>query len=111
MSVLIAVPLASGGEIIVEADEEVTPAGVVRAARPGEVVKQLGETFDEALDRTLVPIARALKGALADAAPDNVEVTLGLKLSAEAGVVLSKVGGEATLSVKLSWQAGDRRGS
>lgn len=111
MSVLIAVPLASGGTIVVETDEEVTPAGVVRASRPGEVVKQLGMTFEEALDRVLVPVARALKGALSDIAPDAVEVTLGLKLSAEAGVVLSKVGGEATLTVKLSWQGGDRGGS
>lgn len=111
MSVLIAVPLESGGTVVVEADEEVTPGGVVRASRPGEVVKELGVTFEEALDRTLVPVARALKSALGGIAPHDVEVTLGLKLSAEAGVVLSKVGGEATLTVKLSWRGGDPGGS
>ena len=111
MSLLIEVPLESGGSIVVEAPEELAPAGVVRASSPGKVVKQAGETFEEALDRTLVPVARAIVSRLEEIAPESVEVTLGLKLSAEAGVVLSKVGGEATLSVKLTWKGGARGGS
>jgi hypothetical protein len=104
VSVLISVPLADGGSIVVEAPEELTPAGVVRASRPGEVVKQAGETLEAALDRTLVPVAKAVMSCLQEIGPDGVEVTLGLKLSAEAGVVVSKVAGEASLAVKLTWK-------
>ena len=110
MSLLIKVPLESGGSIVVEAPEELASAGVVRASRAGEVVKEAGETFEEALDRTLVPVARAIVSRLEEISPESVEVTLGLKLSAEAGVVVSKVAGEATLSVKLTWKGGARGG-
>lgn len=111
MSVLISVPLENGGSIVVEAPEELTPPGVVRAARPGEVVKQAGETLEKALDNTLVPVAAAVMDRLEHIGPQGVEVTLGLKLSAEAGVVISKVAGEATLAVKLTWKRADVGGS
>jgi hypothetical protein len=104
VSVLISVPLETGGSIIVEAPDELAPVGVVRAAKPGEVVKEAGETLEAALDRTLVPVVRAVMSRLETVAPQGVEVTLGLKLSAEAGVILSKVAGEASLQVKLTWR-------
>jgi Trypsin-co-occurring domain 1 len=108
MSVLIAVP-ADGGTIVVEAPDELSPAGVVRAAKPGEVVHQAGETLEQALETSLIPVARAVTKSLASVSPDAVEVSLGLKLSAEAGVIISKVAGEASFEVKLSWtrDAGD----
>jgi hypothetical protein len=111
MSVLIAVPLEDGRSIVVEAPEELSPAGVVRAARPGEVVKQAGETLENALDNTLVPVARAVMSRLDQIAPDGVEVTLGLTVSAEAGVVISKVAGEASFEVKLTWKRESSDGS
>ncbi len=111
MSVLISVPLENGDSIVVEAPEELTPAGVVRASRPGEVVKQAGETLEEALDKTLVPVARAVIDRIQGLGPQEVEVTLGLKVSAEAGVVLSKIAGEATLAVKFTWKPAEANGS
>jgi hypothetical protein len=111
MSVLIAVPLKDGGRVVVEAPEELAAPGVVRASRPGEVVKQAGETLEESLEKTLVPVARAVRGCLAEVAPDVVEVSLGLKLSAEAGVIVSKVAGEASLAVTLTWKREDAHGS
>jgi hypothetical protein len=61
MSVLIAVP-ADGGTIVVEAPDELSPAGVVRAAKPGEVVHQASETLEQALETSLIPVARAVIG-------------------------------------------------
>jgi len=104
MSVLISVPLEDGGSIVVEASDDLTPDGVVLAARPGEVVKEAGQTLEEALDKTLVPVARALMGRLREIEPQEAQVTLGLKLSAETGVVISKVAGEASLTVTLIWR-------
>lgn len=103
MSVLVSVPVQSGGTIVVEAPDELVPAGVVRASRPGEVVKEVGQTLEEALDKTLVPVGRAVVDRLDEIAPDGVEISLGLKLSAEAGIVISKAAGEASLVVKLTW--------
>jgi Trypsin-co-occurring domain 1 len=104
MSVLVSVPLEGGGSIVMEAPEELTPVGVTRASRPGEVVKEAGETLEEALDNTLVPVTQAVMARLKDMGPEGVEISLGLKLSAEAGVVISKVAGEASLVVKLTWK-------
>lgn len=105
MSVLISVPLDAGGSVVVEAPDELVPDGVeLAAARPGEVIKEAGQTLEEALDKTLMPVARALIGSLRDIEPQEAEVTLGLKLSAEAGVVISKIAGEASLEVKLTWR-------
>lgn len=104
MGVLVSLPLNDGGHIVVEASEEPAAAGVVRAARPGEVVQEAGQTFEEALDRTLMPVANALMERLSKIKPQEAEVTLGLTLSAEAGVVFSKIAGEASFSVKLTWR-------
>jgi Trypsin-co-occurring domain 1 len=73
MGLLISVPLEDGSSIVVEAPEELAPPGVVRASRsrPGEVVMQAGETLEEALDKTLVPIARAVMGRLEEIAPQG----------------------------------------
>ncbi len=110
MSVLISVPLDEGGNVVVEVPEELVPAGVELAApRPGEVIKEAGQTLEEALDKTLVPVARALIGRLREIEPQEAEVTLGLKLSAEAGVVISKIAGEASLEVKLTWRRSEKR--
>jgi hypothetical protein len=105
MSVLISVPLSGGGSVVIEAPEELVPAGVELAAtRPGEVIQEAGQTLEEALDKTLVPVARAVIGRLREIEPQEAEITLGLKLSAEAGIVISKIAGEASIEVKLTWR-------
>ena len=108
MSVLISLPLRDGGSIIVEAPEELAPAGVVRASKPGEVVRTAAHTLEDALDQTLRPVAQALMSQLAELKPQEAEISLGLKLSAEAGVVISKVAGEASITVKLTWQESEQ---
>lgn len=103
MSLLVAVPLADGGRIVFEAPEDLTPAGVTLAARPGEVIEQAGETIEAAIDRALTPVAKALRAQFEALAPDEVTVTLGLTLSAEAGLIISKMSGEAAITVTMSW--------
>jgi hypothetical protein len=36
--------------------------------------------------------------------PSQVEVDFGIKLEAETGAIITKVGGEATFNVKLTWE-------
>jgi len=45
-----------------------------------------------------------LIGRLREIEPDEAEVTLGLKVSAEAGVIISNVAGESSFEVKLTWR-------
>lgn len=40
--------------------------------------------------------------------PDEIEVSLAFKLSAEAGAILTSIGGEAQLQVKLVWKNNDK---
>ena len=101
---LIEFPLEDGGSIVIEVDEPETEGGVVRAARPGEIVAKAGQTFEEALER-VKPAAGAIIKKLKELsdAPDEVEVEFGLKMSAQAGAVIAVASVEANYRVKLRW--------
>jgi hypothetical protein len=94
--------MEGGGAIAVEVDDAVS-GGVVRSARPGEVVAQAGESLEQALDRAM-SAAQALIERLRKASPDEMEVQFGLKLSGELGAVLAKTGAEGNFSVTLTWK-------
>lgn len=77
-------------------------AGDMRAASAGAIVKM-------DFQQVLVPIkglARDMSAAFAtlDIGPDSYEITLGVKVTADAGVVFAKAGGEASIEVKMSWE-------
>lgn len=103
MTVLLEVPLKSGETMVVEVDEE--QAGPVPAGRgPGEIVARATEGFEDAISGALAG-ARALFDQLRSVnAPDEVVVEFGLKVTGEAGIVFSKVGGEGNFNVTLTWK-------
>jgi len=93
-----------GTEVIVELEGM---SGVRAVARSPE---QLARDSAEALDRAMATIremARKTKASIDGlvSKPDELEITFGVKLTAEAGAIVTKVGGEATLQVKLAWKA------
>ncbi|MEO5340999.1 MAG: hypothetical protein H7837_10890 [Magnetococcus sp. MYC-9] len=61
-------------------------------------------SYEEAIDRVR-PVADYLLQKIQDldARPDSVEVTFGIKLSAQAGALIAKTGAEANFGVKLVW--------
>ena len=93
--------LADGGHIVVEVDED--DPGVRRIGRDGAVV-QVRRRFEEALGDVRDAAAGALRvfrdGRLN---PDEVEISFGVRLNAEAGAVISKTAIEGHLAVKLTW--------
>ena len=105
MKRLIEFPLEDGGSIVVEVDEPELPGGVVRAARPGEVVEKARQSFEAAMER-IRPVAGTLIAKLRGLhdPPDEVEVEFGLKMNAEAGAVLAAAGAEANYKVTLTWK-------
>jgi hypothetical protein len=99
--------LDDGTTFLVEIDEPQNRGAVNRISiDTGQMVYQAKETLEAALDK-VKPVASAviskLQSGLATPA-DEVSVTFGLKLSADAGVVFSSVGGEVTFEVSLTWQ-------
>jgi hypothetical protein len=101
MAELIRVPLESGGSLTVEVDSH--DAGVVKAARPGQIVADATQTLEAAL-ASLVPGATAVVEKLRAAKPSDVSLSFGIKLTAEAGAVIAKTAGECNFAVTLHWE-------
>lgn len=84
-------------------------AGVAEVSlNPGDLI----EKSQRALEKTteaIKEIALRVTSGLDDLAvrPREIEVTFGLKFDAEAGVVVSKAGIEASVEVKLVWKDAD----
>lgn len=103
MDVLLEVPLKDGGTIVVEVEQE--QAGPVPAGRgTGEIVARATEEFESAISGALKGAEALFKQLRSISAPDEVVVEFGLKVTGEAGIVFSKVGGEGNFNVKLTWK-------
>lgn len=100
MSQLVEFPLAGGGTVRVEVEEE----GIARAGRAGEVVATAQQTLQKALD-PIRPIAESVLEKLHGLAetPDRISVEFGVKLSAETGVIVARGTAEANFTVQLEW--------
>src|SRR5512144_1799966 len=98
---LIEVPLETGGSLLVEVDEELEP-DVVRVGRAGEIAATARQTLEASLDQ-LKPMASAVVDRLRTIQhpPQQVNVEFGVKLTAQAGMVIAASSGEATLTVSL----------
>jgi hypothetical protein len=105
MAKLVEFQVGEGESILVEVDDvesdEIKPA----SKSPGEIAAQASKTFAEAIE-PLRPMISNIKQRLdmATDPADEVEVKFSVKLSAEVGAVLTKVGGEATYEITLKWQ-------
>ncbi len=111
MSRVVDLPLADGGSIKVEIDEAPVPppaSGMAtRSARPTELASAASETFEQAL-AGVGPAARALVAKLRGTAdPSEITLEFSLKVSADAGVVVARTGGEANFRVLLTWTAAE----
>jgi hypothetical protein len=105
MKRMIEVPLESGGSMLMEVElDESEQQGMVPAARPGEMAAKAKQTFEEALEQ-IKPGADAIVEKLRgmSAQPDGIEITFGLKMSANAGAFIAASGIEANFTVLLKW--------
>lgn len=101
MSQLVEFPLTGGGTVRVEVDDD---EGIARAGRADDVVATAQQTLQKALD-PIRPLAESVLAKLHDLTetPDAISVEFGLKLSAEAGVIVARGTAEANFTVKLEW--------
>lgn len=105
MKRMIEVPLESGSSMLMEVElDENEQQGMVPAARAGEMAAKARQTFEEALDQ-VKPGVDAIVEKLRSMSvrPDEMEVTFGLKMSAEAGAFIASASTEANFTVLLRW--------
>lgn len=80
------------------------PAGTRRVSRSGAAVVGAAETLQQALARVRPALGAVLDSTRAlPRPPTSVTVGFGIKLSAEAGVVVAKGTTEANFTVTMSW--------
>ena len=105
MPQLVEFPLQEGGSIFVEVDEARSSNGAVRRGlSPTELVSRADETVEAAFAR-VKPAAVALVDGLRGMvdAPDQIEVTFGIRLSGEVGAVIAKTSADANFEVSMRW--------
>jgi hypothetical protein len=104
VSRLVEVPLAGGGSILVEVDGPVQGGPVVRGRGGGPALPPVEEPLERLLDG-LGPVTRAVLVQLRQLAeaPEAIEVEFGVKLSADARMVIARAGGEANFRIALRW--------
>jgi hypothetical protein len=106
---LVEFPLEDGNTILVEV-EEPELGGLVRASRTDEVITKAKQTLEKSLEN-VKPAAQFVIAQLRKLhdAPDEIQISFGLKLSAEAGAVLASAGAEANYNVVLKWTKEKKR--
>ncbi len=107
MTYLVELPVKTrDGSVDVVKVEVTGPAeGLVRAARPGQVVARAARSLDDML-AGVRPVAQSFIEGLSDMTrtPDEIKLEFGMSLSLEADVVISKTSAEATFAVSLTWK-------
>jgi hypothetical protein len=103
MKRLVEFPLEDGTTMLVEV-EEPDQGGLVKASRSDDVIARAHQTLEKSLEK-VKPAAQFVIQKLRELhdSPDEVQVSFGLKLSAEAGAVLASGGVEANYLVTLKW--------
>lgn len=81
-----------------------TSERVTRSGRSQEMVVSAGETFEQALSG-VIPASTAIVSKLRLTEPSEIELEFGIKISADAGVVVARTGGEANFRVAVKWSA------
>ena len=95
-------------KVLVEADDPTgVPQGQVRVAAGGVAAEQATKAFDAAL-AGIKPIAaivmREVTAAVADA--DEISVEFGIKLTANAGIIIAGTSAEGNCKISIKWSRG-----
>ncbi|WP_327064605.1 hypothetical protein OG500_02010 [Kitasatospora sp. NBC_01250] len=99
----LSVPFDNGETFVVELSEG-EGSGVIRASRGEGLVESSTETFEAGLVRVR-HLATALLERLKDLprSPDHIRAEFGIKVTAEAGLVVAKASGDAHITLELEW--------
>ncbi|MGW3037430.1 CU044_2847 family protein [Streptomyces sp. NPDC001178] len=104
MSDLVRFETTDGAAMVVEIED--TSPGLENVARGEGGILEAGRRLDEMLTGAR-PTFEAVLTLLRQLAPDEYEVEFGIKLNAEAGVVVAKTTAEGHFGVRLAWRRDD----
>jgi hypothetical protein len=90
------------GDVLVEVDEDAF--GLERAGL-GDDIKEAAADFEKSIDEVLDHAGRVFR-SVEKLKPTSAEIEFGVKLTASAGAIFAKAGGEAVFNVKLAWEPG-----
>jgi Trypsin-co-occurring domain 1 len=97
---LVRFPFGNGlGFVVVEVDDG---GGAVYTTSVADS-RIAGSTFEAAVSK-LKPIAEAVREQIKDLAPNAVKIELGVKFSADVGIILAKSSAEGTCKVTIDWK-------
>lgn len=107
MTYLVELPItgADGQSETVKVQVEESGDGLVRVARPGQVVARATRSLGEMV-AAVRPVAQDFVDGFRSMAhrPDEISVEFGLALSAEADVVISSTSAQANFRISLVWR-------
>ena len=89
------------GDVIVEV-EPVSDEGVLVAG--GGAIEEATGTFTEKLASVRAAVSAALRELGDSLEPDVLKVSVGVKLTAEAGAIIAKSSTEGNLRVQMEWK-------
>ena len=100
MSELVRFESQNGPGLVVEVEDD--SPGLEQISRDGNGVLKASQRIEEAIAEAR-PTIETVVAALRELMPDHHEVEFGIKLNAEAGVVVAKTAVEGHFNVKLVW--------
>lgn len=103
----LSVPFEDGEVFVVELSDE-QGSGVIRASRGEEIFATSTDTFESGMAR-VQRVAATMLERLADLPrkPDHIRAEFGLRVTAEAGLVVAKGSGDAHIKLELEWSRPD----
>ncbi len=104
MKKIVEFPTENGASMLVEIEDS-EKGGLVKASRSDAVIVKAQQSLEKSLEK-VKPAAQFIILQLRKLhdAPSEIQVTFGLKLSADAGAVLASAGAEANYTVTLKWE-------
>ncbi|MFH9264763.1 CU044_2847 family protein [Streptomyces sp. NPDC017546] len=101
--VYLSVPFEDGEVFVVELPDD-QGSGVIRASRGDGLFEASADTFESGMAR-VQRVAATMLERLADLprSPDHVRAEFGLRVTAEAGLVVAKGSGDAHIKLELEW--------
>jgi hypothetical protein len=102
---VIQLKLENGEDFFIEVEKKSSGIKRTTGGVPIPDVDKVGTTFEQALDRQVIPVAQAALGRIQQGLSVNeVELKFGVKVTAETGAIIASVGGEVNFEITLKWK-------
>ena len=98
---LVKIQLDDETTVYIEAVDDPETSPVMQASSDTPTIN--AASFEKAAD-TIKKLTNTVFGKLKDIGPDEVEMTVGVKLTTEAGIVIAQAGSEGSFQIKCKWK-------